>query len=168
MPLGPPPTIATFLEICPFRVDCDFAARASLLKMPDHLCDLVQPVTTVDHRCHCDDQIQQARCSCDLVIHAHLLPWRATVAERLWAANSHAMNDRLKRSKHAMSGPAAWQAGWAWCFPNLPIGGFSVDAECSARLPAEDDGSAFTAGYWYDLDDHWHCAVEFLQVRYSH
>jgi hypothetical protein len=78
------------------------------------------------------------------------------------------MNDRLKRSKHAMSGPAAWQAGWAWCFPNLPIGGFSVDAECSARLPAEDDGSAFTTRYWYDLDDHCPCAVEFLQVRYSH
>jgi hypothetical protein len=31
--------------------------------------------------------------------------------------------------------------------------------------PAEEDGSAITAGYSYDLDDHWHCALEFLQIR---
>jgi hypothetical protein len=29
----------------------------------------------------------------------------------------------------------------------------------------EEDGTGFTAGYSYDFDDHWHCAVEFLQIR---
>jgi len=31
--------------------------------------------------------------------------------------------------------------------------------------PVEEDGTGFTAGYSYDFDDHWHCAVEFLQIR---
>jgi hypothetical protein len=31
--------------------------------------------------------------------------------------------------------------------------------------PGGEDGSAITVGYSYDLDDHWHGAIEFLEIR---
>jgi hypothetical protein len=31
--------------------------------------------------------------------------------------------------------------------------------------PVQEDGTGFAAGYSYDFDEHWHCAVEFLQIR---